>query len=452
MNTLTLIVFISITIIAYFAGHRNLVAPWFLMCLAFLAAYIIVLLNLKNWDVQMNGKFLLYVCTALFSFGLSSIFFRVKVPENAKTVTDVKSIIVERERSKYPVNALLVLSFICSMGYVYRLLTSVPSDLSFGAKIKAVYNNVVANDYTPGIIFNQMLEITFAIGYLNLYRLYIKIFTPGDKVSAIKLVIPIVLFLFTAMVSSDRNIFIRFAFYTIVLWALFYMSVCRNKKVNLRIAAIAVVMLGLAAGVFFALGAAKQYNSSFFKQISNYAGSGVYDFNLWIADYKGEKLYGQATFLNMIDSLGTILKPFGIELDGVMSRFDEFISFTSTSGYKYNSNIYTDFKPYVEDFGYFGVILFPFIKGVIFHWLFKKVTTKKIGGFWLIYCMLIYGVIFSPILEQFFRRFHMGFIYEFFWLAFLYLVCFKRKSYGRVKKSVNEIMELRKLTAGRNYE
>lgn len=452
MNTLTLIVFISITIIAYFAGHRNLVAPWFLFCLVFLAGYIIVLLNLKNWDVQMNGKFLLYVCTALFSFGLSSFFFRTKVPGNAKTVTTVKSIIVERERSKYPVNTLLAISILCSFGYIYKLLTSVPADLSFSAKIRAIYNNVVASDYSPGIIYNQMLEIAIAVGYLNLYRMYIKIFTPRDNISFIKLLIPIVLVVVVAMTSSDRNKFIRFAFYTMTLWALFYMSVNKGRSANIKIVGIVVIMLCVAACLFFLLGVAKQNKSNFFKTISIYAGSGVYDFNLWIVDYCGEKLYGQATFLNTIDSLGTILKSFGLELNGVMNRFDEFISFTSLSGYQYNSNIYTGLRPYVEDFGYFGVILFPFTVGLIFHFLFKQVTTKKIGGFWLIYCMLIYGVIYSVISEQFFRRFHLGFIYEFFWLAFLYLLCFKRKSYGRVKKSVNEIMELRKLTAGRNYE
>lgn len=452
MNTLVLIVFILMTIVAYFAGRRNLLAPWFLLCLSFLSAYVIVLLNLKNWEVQMNGRFLLYVCTALLSFGFSSLFIKQKFLTGAKTITSAKDIIIERERSKYPATAMLVVSTVCACVYMYKLLSSVSSDLSFTAKIRAIYNNVVADNYSPGFIYNQMLEIVVAIGYLSVYRFYFKIFTPNDKISIVKLLIPIILLVAVVMTSSDRNKFIRFAFYSITLLLLFFMSVHKEKTTNIKIIGIAAVMLGIAACTFFLLGVAKQNKSNFFKTLSIYSASGVYDFNVWIANYSGEKLYGQATFLNTIDSIGSILESFGIKLDGVMSRFDEFISFTSSNGYGYSSNIYTGLKPYVEDFGYFGVILFPFVIGIIFHWLFAKVTSKKIGGYWVIYCMLIYGVIYTIISEQFFRRFHLGFVYEFFWLAFLYLVCFKRKPYGKVKKSVNEIMELKKLSAGGKYE
>jgi hypothetical protein len=42
--------------------------------------------------------------------------------------------------------------------------------------------------------------------------------------------------------------------------------------------------------------------------------------------------------------------------------------------------------------------------------------------------MLIYSVIYFPILEQLFRRLSLGYFYELFWIAVIYYYAFKSKS------------------------
>ena len=104
--------------------------------------------------------------------------------------------------------------------------------------------------------------------------------------------------------------------------------------------------------------------------------------------------------------------------------------------------IYTAFKPYVEDFGCFGMVIFPFVTGMFYEWLYLKAKRGRYNYSWIIYCALIYPIIFYPILEQLFRRFHLGFVYEIFWLTVVYLAVYggdgtgirrKRAKRGKIK-------------------
>ena len=44
-------------IAAYFLGDKDLLSPWFLLCLMIFAMFIIILLNYNNWDVEINGSY-----------------------------------------------------------------------------------------------------------------------------------------------------------------------------------------------------------------------------------------------------------------------------------------------------------------------------------------------------------------------------------------------------------
>lgn len=429
MALLMLLLLIFFTLFAFHFGGKSLVSPWFFLCLMFLASYVIILLNYENWQVQINGTFVLYICSAIIAFGVGTAIVKSMYPvcavghEKKLPITEAKIV------KKYPVNLFIILSLISACGYIAKLIIDAGLSVSLSEIIRKIYDNIVSDGYSPGVIFNQMLEIVVAIAYINAFRLFIKLFAgKTDTISIVKLLIPLIIFFITVMISSDRNIFIRFAIYLICLWAFFFYENYSKKHVNSKIIFIVAIMIAIAALLFFILGRMKQYDSDFFKSVSIYAGSGLYDFNLWIADFDSSTLlYGQSTFLTLLNTLNTLLQPFGINISTGISQFDPFLEFTSSNGYIYSSNIYTALRPYVEDFGYFGVLFFPFIIGIFYQWLYARARNNKYGFSWLLYCMLIYPIIFSPILEQLFRRFHLGFVYELFWLFVLYKCVFGRK-------------------------
>ena len=206
---------------------------------------------------------------------------------------------------------------------------------------------------------------------------------------------------------------------------------------NLKIIIKVFIMLIIIVLLFFLLGVTKKYTSSFFDQICIYCASGLNNFNIWIKDFNDPLLYGNSTFTTFLGSLGVLLSPFGVELGGSVEQIDSFISYVTSDGYHYLTNIFSALKPYVEDFGYFGMILFPFILGILYQWLYMQAKRSKCGLFWIIYAMLLYSVIYFPILEQFFRRFHFGFVYELLWISVLYYFAIGGRKEAGLKKRIN---------------
>ncbi|MCI8613322.1 MAG: oligosaccharide repeat unit polymerase [Clostridia bacterium] len=438
-------IFILFLFFAYRNGKRDLLSPWFLLCLAVSASFFIVLLNYRNWEVQINLKFILYVSSALLAWGVGSTavcLLRPKTIENASYCEIRLPIKLSPIKKRYPQNILLVISVGLVVLYSWRMLSSVSGVPGLTAKLRQIYENIVNNGYSPGFIFNQALEIVVAIAYVNTFRLFQRIFSGKDGVSIIKIVIPILMLFIVVLVSTDRNIFLRYAFYAICLFVLFFRENYKKKNANAKIVQVVVVLLLIMMLIFFIMGKMKQYQSNILKSLGIYGGSGLYDFNLWIEEFDGELMYGASTFSTFLNSLSTILKPLGITLNfPQVDKFDPFIEFVAPNGYIYSSNIYTALKPYVEDFGYFGVILFPCIMGAFYQWLYLKVKNSKYGYAWIIYCMLIYPIIYFIIGEQLFRRFHLGFLYELFWISIVFF-----SAYGMKKIKIGIKRQVQKQT------
>ncbi len=430
MTILMLFIFILFIIIAYFKGKRNLLSPWFLLCSMFLITYSIVLFNYKNWEVRINEKFVLYISTALIAFGIGTLLInKTQVCKSNNRCTSIWNYNDLEFQFKYPVNILMFASLAFAFGYVYKLFSDVSGAGSLTEMLRKIYDNRINEQYTPGFIFNQMSEIVRAIAYLNTYKLFLRFYSKTDKTSFIKIFIPILVLLITALISTDRNIFLRYGIYFVCLWMFFYYNHCKSKNVNGRII-IGIIVIGVIIFIlFYIMGKMKLYGSSFSRALSIYGGSGLYNFNLWLETFDEPLKYGQSTFTQFLDSVGVLLKFIGVDLHGSVEKVDAYIKFTSSNGYVYSSNIYSALKPYVEDFGYFGVIFFPFIMGVCYQFLFLKAKKSKCGFSWIAYSLLIYPIIFFPILEQLFRRFHFGFVYEVGWLTILYLFVFVRNKY-----------------------
>ena len=154
----------------------------------------------------------------------------------------------------------------------------------------------------------------------------------------------------------------------------------------------------------------------------------MYDFNVWIQDFNGPFQHGASTFKTTLSALQSIVERLngGIVQAGV-NRFDEFVTYRAPNGYVFKSNIYSALRPYVEDFGYAGVIIFPFISGVLFEFLYRVAKKRKGGYAWIFFAMQIYPIVFYPVQEQLFRRWHLGIIYEIGLSAIIYCICYRRK-------------------------
>lgn len=426
MKILLFFILAILLVISFLQGGKHFAAPWFLLCLTTFASYCIVLLNSANWQVVIYESFVLYLTTALLFFGLGCVLV-ASLSRGGVPATEHKTPEEAGLERKYPLDLLLAASVLCGVLYVAKVFIDSGASGSLGERLRHIYDMTVNEDYTPGFLFTQLMEITVAIAYVNTYRLMQRLYSKHDRLGIVRLLIPVAVFLVVVLFTTDRNKFLRYAIYVLALYVFFYRKNCKKPHPNVRLFVRVLILIAAAAVAFFLLGAAKQYTSGFSRAIGIYGGSGLYNFNLWLGtEFDGKLTFGASTFSSAIGSLETVFgHSFGLEL---APRFDRYIVFASPNGYVYSSNIYSALMPYVQDFGYFGVVGVPFVTGMFFQFLFREASRRQYGFAVVLYCALVYQVVFYPIAEQLFRRWTLGIVYELAWLTVLYFYACRRRS------------------------
>lgn len=414
-----LILFVLI-VFAYFTityvNRRDFSSPQFLLSASFLMAAMIFIWNIDNWEIVIYGKTIIYVTTAMISFSVGTILVRTCTSDSCYIDNSYYVTHHIQGRSFW---TFAFVSVLCTIIYVANNVHGWSSLINISQLLNTAYITAISTNES-NILMNQMKEIPVAVAYVSTYIL---MFSREKKISVKKagLIISIISFAILSIMTTDRNIVLRYIIYTVCLWILFYKNKqdVSTRKKNRIIARRVVVILIIAAVVFWGLGKAKQYTSNFERAIGIYAGSGLYNFNLTIADEQPFQ-YGLSTFNSLLNTINAIL---GNRSSTVVHG--TFINYRSSNGYIYSSNIYSALKPYVNDFGYLGVIIFPFIVGFFFECLFHM-TKRRIFGFtWVFYAMCVYPLLYFTIAEQFFGRLHLGRVYEIFWVVFFYFIIFK---------------------------
>ncbi len=430
-----LIVIVLIVLIGLeYKLQKSYIAPTMLLLLAFLLASGMIAANVTNWEVKIYGRFVLYIFTAIASFAVGCLIIHLLFGMKPNRETEPLS---EHQykvfHGNYPYKLMLFVSLVCTLGYLYLMIRNVGFSGGVSGTLRAIYENITSGNEN-GFIVNQLNEIMVAVAKISVFQVLVLRYIRKGRCFRLSLFLPVICFMLCMVVSTDRNIFIRFILYCLTLWILFYAVTRAQKKQvkNGRILKKTVIIVVVIALVFYGLGKVKNYTSSIGRMLGIYAGSGLYNFNLYLKDFSGKHLqYGNSTF----SSFQNLLKTFGF-LGGhpqEIAAHGEFITYRSANGYVYSSNIYSGMRPYADDFGIWGVILFPLILGLIFELLYFLTQKRKYGYTWLLYALLTYAVVYVPIAEQFFKRFHLGMVYEIGWVTVMYLIIYGKRGLWRVR-------------------
>ncbi len=403
-------------------------SPAFLLSASFLMADFIFIWNIDNWDIQIYAKTIVYAATAMLSWWIGSV--TVRLFSRRKNIVDYTETVTERTKS-FGFEMFAFISLICTIVYLIHIFKVLGTNIQLINLFSTIYKNATTTN-SGNFVMSQMREIPIAIAYVATFTLLLA----RDKKVKIRkaaLYLSIVLFLIICIFSTDRNVLLRYIIYVICLWILFIKNRedISNRRRNKVIIKKVLIVLLISSLAFFGLGKIKHYNSNFERAIGIYAGSGLYNFNLTIND-EHELGYGKNT-------LGTIISTINI-IKGERSNevvHGKFITYRSSNGYVYSSNIYSALKQYEMDFGYFGVILFPMILGIFFEYIYI-LTKRKIYGFsWLFYSMCVYPILYFVIAEQFFGRMHLGRVYEIFWVAFFYFLIYRVRIRAKFRGQVS---------------
>ena len=430
---ITWLLLMIFTAAAYFYGKRDFASPVFLLCISFWAMFSLILCNYENWDIRTQGyhaltTLLLTVFIGAFFFG--SLFVR-KLTDlgDEDRQRRAGALIRERSEAPYPYGFFAILSIVLLALYI---LTSsgVPDLSSFPA-----FRNSLRAAYAAGKEYHfytsQIFEMLTAAAYLALHRCMVDRFLRKRRIPLLSLV-PILCFLVFVLISTDRNMLVRFFISGLVLFILSYRWDDLLHSGNRRLLRKLVLLILAAAVVFWGFGKLKNYTSDFGRAISIYAGSGIYAFNLWLPRFDRHFTNGVYTFSTIRETLSA----FGIGTGSQAPDHLEFIIHLSPNGYVFATNVYSALRTYYQDFGVPGLVIIPFLSGGLFEALYQMGIRDKFGFWWLFYAAHVYPVIYYPIAEQFLLRFHLGLVYEIFWLAFFYLLVYSKRGLWQRKRVV----------------
>ena len=90
---------------------------------------------------------------------------------------------------------------------------------------------------------------------------------------------------------------------------------------------------------------------------------------------------------------------------------------------------------YLDDFGYFGMLIFPLIMGGFFEILYWFAKKNRFGFSWICYALLVYPLLYFTIAEQFFARLHLGIVYEIMWVLIFYYLIYDKNGIWRVRQA-----------------
>lgn len=431
---LAIFLFFIILYIAVYLIQRSFVSPCSLLLLSFIMATGLIAMNTENWEVVIYDEFPVYIITAVISFAAGCLLVEVicraaagqAVPEIAQKV---------EFGDNYPALFMIVLSAACGIAYLLLLTKGISMSGGVSEALGEIYKRATTES-TSSFVMHQMLEIVIAASKISIFQLYVINYFGKKRIKAVLVVVPVLTAMVCMLFSTDRNIFLRFIMYAVCLWVLFYsgsIDESRQKK-NRHIIKYAIVLLAVVMIMFYGLGKAKGYTSNFERMIGIYGGSGLYNFNLYLHDFSGNDLQmGNCTLSSLLNTLRALNLIDGTHVDKLI--VDEMIIHYSANGYAYASNVYSAMKPYLDDFGYAGMMIYPFVMGIVFEFLYSLTRRFRFGFAWICYALLIYPVLYFTILEQFYSRLHLGLVYEIMWALIFYYLIYGKRGIWKVRRS-----------------
>ena len=434
MLTITWLAFFVFVILSYLYYKKDFTGPFFLLSASMLLCLTIVGLNYQNWDIGNHGfssKTFLTFVVAMAGFFVGTAIIRALMSNKQNTLAEeIDPGIMKRTHMSFPYLFFAVMSVFLLLVYIIVKIKGKGVSFSSFSSIKSSLRLLYDEEKTYGFFSTQLFEILVAIAYLSLHRIMVVKFVHKEKLNKLVFV-PIGSFLIYALLSTDRNILIRFFLFGLIAFMSSYewkKSVfVRNRKLVIKVCIIGMVF----ALVFWSFGKLKNYKSGFERALGIYAGSGIYAYNLWLEDFDEQYTNGQQSFSAIQNTLAAV----GIGEESSVPHNSEYINYESPNGYTFSTNIYSTLRPYYQDFGFAGIILIPMLTGALFEFLYLKNKRDKFGFWWMFYTSHVYPVVYYPILEQFLKRFHFGLVYEIGWLTVLYFLVYAREGLWRVKRT-----------------
>lgn len=352
MITVLFITLLICTIISIYI-NKKIMAPSVLAYGVFCFASLIILLNYRYWNYDISNKTYWIIVIGLIVFALGTHFiFHIKKQKEDNNYCEF--ICVKRPQFDILVFVCIVIAVVYSIGQFRQAVFS-GNVIGMSGMLDSLRHDVEASSSIAMVAGTCIVKASAIISlYLLSYNRYHQLEKGKEFV---KYYISIGCYLIVCFFSSSRIGFIEIG--TVILFN-YYSNVKNkhrtfaNKLIIKKVIKVAVIVLI----IFVGLGMMRDsLIGNWINQVSIYSSSGIIGLDIFINSNTNEPiLFGQTTFRGIYN----ILRMFGVDIPVVAERH---VTFGWNGNY---SNIYTVFRPYIDDFGFVATIFIMFFLGIVF--------------------------------------------------------------------------------------
>lgn len=380
--SLLFIIFIYISIL-----KKSFVSPTVAYVLPFAFSSTILLLDHFIWKIDISQKTYLLIIASIVFLSLGEFYGNFIFKNKTKKSKTIK---VLQPNIKFTYLCIIFI-FITLYFYLNFVINTAKINLNNAITLLSAYRGAEKDMSLPlqiGVGISRVLAYYFLYSFIQNYIfLNIKNFT---------YLIPFTLYILISISSSDRIEILYFFVFSIVVYYIFlklkynWIKVLNKKRIiNIFI----LVILVFVSFYFLGFLTSKSLNLNFIETINIYAGSSIKaldnyynNFNYDFSYFGSETLTNEDNFLRIIFNI----KP---------KNKDVKSTYIGETGYK--TNIYTNIRPLLNDYNYFGLFLIQFLTGFLYSMLYIKIKVAKQQNYWiLIYSYFLNYLIFSVIAER----------------------------------------------------
>ncbi|MBE9900344.1 O-antigen polymerase [Enterococcus casseliflavus] len=421
---------ICIFLMAFMLSGGELLSPWVITTGMFILSSFVIVLNSYKWGTDYDVFAIILICSGLLFFGFGEITSRLIVQQRFLNSPQRST---EKHRIIVPVHQLLFVILVMSIILFIDLRATMRAGNSIGSisDITSFLSNsrsaLSGDGFSKGIA-SRLVVFNKALGYIFTYICFYNLILFKSRYRLSLYIIPVLIFMGNALISTGRTEFLSFIIYLIML-ILILLKSSNRWSVRGTLKVLKIVFFGIL--LFFILftfvgrlGGKGIYNSPL-DYIYYYTGSSLYLFNSFVGNYDGSlHEFGSTTLyglFNLLNVLGFDIPVGEVALE--MSYIPHFYS-----------NIYTAYRRYIQDYGIIGLLIIQYFLGLLYGGIFEKIRKFNLSNFTVIlYCAQFFPIIEMVIEERFMVKILTS--TNFLFLLLLYL------SYRLLVNSNFEVLE-----------
>ncbi|MDR0221937.1 MAG: oligosaccharide repeat unit polymerase [Oscillospiraceae bacterium] len=370
-------------LLCYLIFGKDIMAPPFIMCAAFIFSVLCCMYNIDYWKVSLSWKTYGVIVGGISVFIFVSGFVRALFPvpvvrRNEKTAPDSTDEPVYVKRGA--VIAFLILSFVVTalyLGEVMRIALSYGGGATWASRMYAYrkaysYGILNMDESIPmgiRLAYNFVLTGGYVCVYLFMHELVYK-----KKINKL-LSVALIAVLLASLVNANRRLLLAYPIIGLVIYyVLWHRKHGWHRMMSGRFALRGALLLMTFSALFVAFRATVGRNTEYSPvyYVTFYAGASVQNLDLFLQNPPPDSsLWGKETFSVLYNNIGQL---FDIPALRYVQQLEPRVSNGVSTG-----NVYTGFRDYLYDFGLPGFIVLTSIMSAVMMIFYLSVKSKRSG-------------------------------------------------------------------------